>query len=869
MKSRRLLVCALSCLGLLAGGAGTARAADPLSVTVTAPPSFTFATNPSVVTANVAGGTAPYTGVQLYVNGLASGPPQSGAAAGAYTFSWDISAVADGTYSITVGATDSAAATVMSPAIQLTVDRTPPLTSITKPSGSGHFQDSLAVEANASDAFGIASVQFLIDGQPSGAAVTAPTAPGGFTYAATLDIASLSPGTHSLTDAATDNAGNTTRSAPVAFAAGPGPSVVLDAPSDGSFATGTTSVVATVSGGAVPYATVGLLVDGAPIVLAPTASANVYTFAWNTTALTDGAHTVAVSVSDANGLTATSGTVSVTVANAKPEATMYAPLPMPSYGYQATNGPTLFQVHASGAHGIRSVQFTVDGTAVGALLTAPDAGQQFLYSITFDTSALAPGMHAVSAVVTDSAGNVSTAAPLEITSGPIVYLPVLNYHGIIGPLDPNPDIFDQTAAGAEAQLAYLQANGYQSVTLAQYEVWLATGALPAGVTKPVLITVDDGLTDEEAWDPLLQAHGFTAVLFEVTGFADNTTPGANPPAENLTWARVQALAANGRWEIAFHAGANGHGDFSNGTTTVGGQSYPSTCWTFFTCLSQAVGTSNLETPAALQEAIRTEISAGLAELKQKIPTANMNAWACPWNACGQWTNQYNDPSGATQAWEPGFLASQFSVVFTQTNPITFGAATGTVQPLDADNRHYRFEVHTDTTIQAFAAALTDPAFAYYPSLTPATPPPVPPPPSGSGGSSGGNAAPAPADLQLPAAGPAPAPLASPRAVASEKAYVTPTRRNVSVRLLVIGRTKVIMRAGKPWLSLTVTRSRPGNLQLVLLDARGRTLARWVRRVTAGRTRLLLPVPVKARHSGRDRLRITSTGTRTFVPVRFP
>jgi len=48
MKSRRLLVCALSCLGLLAGGAGTARAADPLSVTVTAPPSFTFATNPSV-----------------------------------------------------------------------------------------------------------------------------------------------------------------------------------------------------------------------------------------------------------------------------------------------------------------------------------------------------------------------------------------------------------------------------------------------------------------------------------------------------------------------------------------------------------------------------------------------------------------------------------------------------------------------------------------------------------------------------------------------------------------------------------------------------------------------------------------------------
>ena len=74
------------------------------------------------------------------------------------------------------------------------------------------------------------------------------------------------------------------------------------------------------------------------------------------------------------------------------------------------------------------------------------------------------------------------------------------------------------------------------------------------------------------------------------------------------------------------------------------------------------------------------------------------------------TNLYNDPSGQVQAWLPGFFASQFPIVFTQTNPVTYGQASGTVGSLSEFNRHYRFEVHTDTTIEQFAAALADPAF---------------------------------------------------------------------------------------------------------------------------------------------------------------
>ena len=94
-----------------------------------------------------------------------------------------------------------------------------------------------------------------------------------------------------------------------------------------------------------------------------------------------------------------------------------------------------------------------------------------------------------------------------------------------------------------------------------------------------------------------------------------------------------------------------------------------------------------------------------------MPTASLVSFACPWNACGQWTNFYNDATGTVQSWMPGYLASKFPIVFTQTNPITYGLASGTVGALNGFNRHYRFEVHTDTTIDQFASALVDPAFA--------------------------------------------------------------------------------------------------------------------------------------------------------------
>ncbi|HZQ80520.1 MAG TPA: Ig-like domain-containing protein [Gaiellaceae bacterium] len=695
------------------------------AVSLTLPADWTFAHGTVPVAASVSGGTAPES-----VTFLVDGSPASTDTTAPYTFSWNTSTLSDGAHTLQATVTDAIGRTASSSIVHQTVDNTPPVTYVTAPSPNTYFQTTMAVQANASDAYGVQSVQFAIDGVATGPLITAPDTAGGYLYSSTLNVAALAPGVHSLTDIATNNAGVTTTSSPVAFDVGVAPGVAsISSPLAFGFAHGTQPVTASILGGTGPF-TAQLIVDGVATSTPAVVTGSSFSFQWNTTGLADGSHSIVVAVSGADGATSYSTAVTVTVDNTGPEAIMYLPASTPGYAYLRSNGPTQLQVHASDAFGVKSVQFTVDGKAFGAPILAPDTAGSYLYSTTLDASTLAAGLHSVTAIVTDNAGNVTTAAPLSIKSGPIVYWPVLNYHGITGPLDEAPDIYDESPAQADAELAYLKANGYQSTTVEQYQTWLTTGALPAGITKPVLITVDDGLTDEEAWDALLQKYGMKAVLFVVTGFADNTTPGANDPTGNLSWTQIEAYAKNGRWEIAFHAGEYGHGDFSEATNTISlgsGQveSFSPTCFAYYNCLGTITTTTTTgtglkkkttvttapETPAQFESQVTAEVTAGLTELKSKVPTASLVSWACPWNACGQWTNFYDDASGTVQSWMPQYFASKFPIVFTQTDPITYGLASGTVGALNGFNRHYRFEVHTDTTIAQFAASLTDPGFA--------------------------------------------------------------------------------------------------------------------------------------------------------------
>jgi hypothetical protein len=97
--------------------------------------------------------------------------------------------------------------TTPAPPITTNGDTKSPTVAITAPTGS--VPGTVTIRATATDNVGVASVQFLVDNNPLGAAHT--TSP----YSVTWNTATAANGTHTLTALARDTSGNTAVSAPV------------------------------------------------------------------------------------------------------------------------------------------------------------------------------------------------------------------------------------------------------------------------------------------------------------------------------------------------------------------------------------------------------------------------------------------------------------------------------------------------------------------------------------------------------------------------------------------------------------------------------------------------------------------------------
>ena len=92
--------------------------------------------------------------------------------------------------------------TTPTPTPTQTADTTPPTVSLTNPTANETVSGTIPVAANASDNVAVASVQFLLDGQPLGNPVTSPP------YAVTWDTTTATNGSHTLSAKATDTSGN-------------------------------------------------------------------------------------------------------------------------------------------------------------------------------------------------------------------------------------------------------------------------------------------------------------------------------------------------------------------------------------------------------------------------------------------------------------------------------------------------------------------------------------------------------------------------------------------------------------------------------------------------------------------------------------
>jgi len=174
------------------------------TVSITAPAGGSTFNAPAniPVTATAADSDGTVTQVEFFANGN----PIGVATSAPYTVNW--SGVAAGLYSLTAAATDNSGATTASAPVAIVVNAGPAV-SITSPASGATFNApaSVTVSATASDPDGtIAQVAFFANGNPIGAATTAPYS---------VNWTGVGAGAYSLTAIATDNSGATMSSAAV------------------------------------------------------------------------------------------------------------------------------------------------------------------------------------------------------------------------------------------------------------------------------------------------------------------------------------------------------------------------------------------------------------------------------------------------------------------------------------------------------------------------------------------------------------------------------------------------------------------------------------------------------------------------------
>ena len=113
-------------------------------------------------------------------------------------------------------------------------------------------------------------------------------------------------------------------------------------------------------------------------------------------------------------------------------------------------------------------------------------------------------------------------------------IPILNYHQIN---DVDENMLTVSTTEFETQLAWLEGNGYQTITVSELIDYLeGKGSLPK---RPVLITFDDGYIDNyQCAFPILKKHNMKACIFLISEYV-NLYP------NYLTWEQLAEMQASG------------------------------------------------------------------------------------------------------------------------------------------------------------------------------------------------------------------------------------------------------------------------------------------------------------------------------------
>ncbi len=132
-------------------------------------------------------------------------------------------------------------------------------------------------------------------------------------------------------------------------------------------------------------------------------------------------------------------------------------------------------------------------------------------------------------------------------------LPILMYHSIVENSS-RWSTYVISPAELERDLKFLQANGYQTVTVQDLIDYVdGNGQLPE---KPVMLTFDDGYYNNYLYAyPLLQRYGMKAVLSPVGRYADqySLSEDFNPEYAHASWKQLREMSDSGTIELQNHS----------------------------------------------------------------------------------------------------------------------------------------------------------------------------------------------------------------------------------------------------------------------------------------------------------------------------
>jgi thermitase len=193
------------------------------------------------------------------------------------------------------------------------------------------------------------------------------------------------------------------------------PTVAITGPVDGATVSGM-AVVDVTADDNVGVVKVDLYVDGIYFV---SDTAAPYSFAWDTTTLADGAHTLWAVASDAANNSAGSGPIAVTVSNTPPDTTPpVVGIAAPAAG-GTVSGTAAVSATATDNVAVAKVELYVDGVPYATDTVPP-------YAFNWNTTTSSNGSHTLRVAAIDTAGNVGSSTVTVTVANKVNHQPAMS-----------------------------------------------------------------------------------------------------------------------------------------------------------------------------------------------------------------------------------------------------------------------------------------------------------------------------------------------------------------------------------------------------------------------------------------------------------